>query len=174
MPFAIQGKITGLKESIRSLDGLDKKLRTKILRKAVKAGAVELRKEMRSRVPVSRDETAPQLVHGLLRASMGEKIKIYRKGIAVAIVGPRSGFKKNRKTGQRERTGIGKRALRIATKKNLGQKAFIQNPTYYAHLAGPKRKPEYMKAAFQAARDRARDAMIATIQAGLAVGTTND
>jgi hypothetical protein len=159
--FAIQVKITGLQDSLKRLTSLDAKVRKKTLREALKAGAVELRKEARALAPVSTD---PRLVPGLLKASMGEKIKVYRSGTVVAIIGPRSGFKKNKKTGQRERTAIGRRAERVAGKKNLGKQALSQNPTQYAHLAGPGRKQTFMTDALANAQARAGEAIKAVIE----------
>jgi hypothetical protein len=158
----ITAQITGLDQITRRLKDVGDKTAKKILPKAMKKGAVEIKQGMRSAVPVSTDE---RLVAGLLKAALGEKVKSYRGGVTVAIVGPRSAFKRNKKTKQRERTALGKRALKQGLKRSAG-KAADQNPTQYAHLAGPGRKQQFMTQASKAT-DKARDVIITEVSQGI-------
>lgn len=103
--MAITGKVEGLAEVLSALDGVDKKIRKKGVRKAVgQAGKIVLR-AAKARV---------RKATGLLKRSLGRKTKVYRNsGVAVAIVGPRVGFKQ-----QVQRGG----------------KSVLSDPVKYAHL----------------------------------------
>jgi len=84
MPFKIKGQIEGLEGTLAVLKSADAKVRKKILRKACnKAGGVLL-KRAKQLVPTKSK---------LLKKSLGRKVKVYPSGVAVAVVGPRKGFR---------------------------------------------------------------------------------
>lgn len=105
MSFTMQAKIEGLSGLLKALAGVDAKLRRKATRKAVgEAGKIILR--------AAKGKVRKK--SGLLKKSLGRKVKVYRgTGTAVAIVGPRTGF---RETVQR------------------GNRQMLSDPVKYAHL----------------------------------------
>lgn len=112
MAFKVQAKITGVKELTATLSGLARAVRNKILRKMMgEAGKVVLK---RAKQLVPRET-------GLLKKSLGRKVKLYRNsGVGVAVVGPRTG-PKFRQTVTR-------------TKGRWFPRTAISSPTKYAHL----------------------------------------
>lgn len=79
----MQFQLTGLKPTLDRLKGVDEKTRKKTLRKAIGAGTRIMTKAIKRNLPA-----------GLLRKSIGSKIKVYRNsGVVVGIAGPRTGFK---------------------------------------------------------------------------------
>ena len=92
MAIAIRTHIEGLAASIAKLDSVEKKLRTKILRKAMgQAGKLVLWAA----------KAKARRVTGLLRRSLGRKVKLFKNGVAIAIVGPRVGFEQEVQRGGR-------------------------------------------------------------------------
>lgn len=84
MGFAISAGVN-LADLLADLEGLKKALRNRILKRAIGAGTKLILREAKARAP---RET------GLLRKSLGRKVKVYRNsGTVVGIVGPRAGFK---------------------------------------------------------------------------------
>lgn len=117
MPSA-QYKVTlkGFAEVVQTLNGLKQSMRGRILRKAVTKAVQPITKDAKARAPVE---------DGYLKKSIGYRIQSYKKsGAVVGVIGPRTGYKKNRKTGKRELTALGKKL----------QKETYKRPTYYAHL----------------------------------------
>lgn len=109
MSFKVRAEIKGLKNLVARLNELDEKMRRTLLRKAVNAAAGVILKAAKSNLRKSRT--------GQLRRSLGRKVKLYRKsGVAVAMVGPRKGFK-----------------IRDAWGENV-------DPVHYAHLVEKGRK----------------------------------
>lgn len=84
MAFKISGKIDA-SDVVARLRDLEKKTRTKLTRKAATAAGKILYKSMRANLTAKRT--------GTLRKSLGQKVKLYKNGVAVAIAGPRKGFK---------------------------------------------------------------------------------
>lgn len=81
----IQAHIEGMDELRKTLLGLPAQIQRRVLRPAMAAEGRRVAKHARSYVPVR---------HGLLKKSMGSKVKTYvQSGAVVAIVGPRSDFK---------------------------------------------------------------------------------
>ncbi len=83
MPFTIEAKVDISKELVR-LRELDKATRNKILRPALTQAGKPLVRAMQAKAPNR---------SGLLRTSLGQKVKAYRNGIIVFLAGPRTGFK---------------------------------------------------------------------------------
>ncbi len=113
MGFVIRGKITGLGDAFHKLDGVKTAMRSRILKLAVGDGM---------RVILGAAKSAAPQDSGLLRRSLGQKVKGYRdSGIVVGIVGPRTGFKES-----------------VTTKRG---RTVYRNATKYAHLVelGTKR-----------------------------------
>jgi HK97 gp10 family phage protein len=115
MGFTVQVKWEGLKPWLDRLKNVDKSLRKKIVKQAVnEAGRLTLQ--------YAKQNIRSQRT-GMLRKSLGRKIKVYRQsGIVVAIVGPRSGYAKVR-SGGRKLTAFGKKS-----------QALKVDPAKYAHL----------------------------------------
>ncbi len=85
MPFTIKAKIDGLQPLLRTLAEAGKNVQKKGTRKAVGAAGKIILKAAKTRV---------RRKSGLLARSLGRKVKVYRgSGVAVAVVGPRKGFK---------------------------------------------------------------------------------
>src|SRR5262245_27424825 len=101
MMVGVRIRVTGLKEALERLAVLERKVRTKIVRAALKDGAKIILRDMKQRAPISTDE---RLAAGLLKKALGTRTKVYRQsGVVVVAVGPRAGFKRNRKTNERTR-----------------------------------------------------------------------
>jgi HK97 gp10 family phage protein len=83
--FTIKAQIDGVKDMLAALDGLKKAVRNRILKRAVNKGIKIILKAAKGRAPRE---------SGLLKKSLGSKVKVYRSsGVVVGIVGPRKGFK---------------------------------------------------------------------------------
>jgi hypothetical protein len=108
--YLVKGEVAGLKECQAALAGVEKRVRKAAVRRGVAAGAKTVVKEARKRV---------RRRSGLLAKSLGSKVKTFKNGTVVGIVGPRTGFRKV--VGQRTRG------------KNKG-KVVYENPTQIAHL----------------------------------------
>ena len=152
--FRIQGTLEGLDKVLANLGQLAKQsTRSKILRKAVNAAARPMLQQARQTVPVDT---------GWLKKSLAVRIQTYRNtGAVVAVIGPRSGFQKNRKTGKRSRTAFGDK---LAAKTN-------RRPTYYAHLVElgtikTAARP-FLGASFEAQKATALELMRQYIEAGV-------
>lgn len=151
MGYAIKGKLDGLEQTLRKLRGLKQAMQNRIMRKAVTAASREVQGEAKARAPVGETK--------LLRRSMGTVVKTYRgKNVVVAIVGPRTGFQRDRKGGKRQ-TALGAKF-----------KATGHNPSKIAHLVerghkirrkkggpilGVVRAHEFMRPAFERTKARA-------------------
>lgn len=142
----ISAKVEGLAAVKAALDKAARKVKQKATRKAANAG---------SRIVLWAMKAAVRNVTGLLRKSLGRKVKAYRDtGVAVGIVGPR--------------TKQFKVLLRTARKgKNAGKPVYA-NPTQYAHLvdrgtsrsrAFPFREPVQ-----QATREQVKAAMAEAVR----------
>lgn len=160
----IEFRIDGLQDTLKRLDGIKRSIQTKILRQALgRAGKTVLAAE-RSLAPISQDE---RLIPGLLRLSLGTKIKVYRSsGTVVILVGPRTKMARDKKTKQRKLTSFGRRAQKLQAKqqRKFGDK---QNPAYYAHLAGPDRYQQFADSARDVAMAQVKEQVIADIWAGI-------
>lgn len=134
MPYQIQVYVGNIGQTIRQLDGLKDSLKNKIMRKWMDAAGKVIRDEAKKRAPVLRDRKKyPHLIPGLLKKSIGVKVKTYKSGVTVAIIGPRTDYRSVRDPG----TGkVVRQTKKNATKFAAIAKggAFIQNPTKYAHL----------------------------------------
>src|SRR5579864_477519 len=87
--------IAGEKEVFAQLDALESKLRKQSLRKAVNAGSSIVLKAVKRRAPVEvGGGSLGRARAGLLKKSLGRKVKAYKSGVVVGIVGARKGFRK--------------------------------------------------------------------------------
>lgn len=110
----------GVELTIAKFRELSTKLKRKTLVQMGNAGTRILLKQMKAAAPVSRDKFEP----GLLRRSLGRRVKVYRSGtILWAGAGPRVGFKM-----------IGPPRTRGERK---GEPR-VKNPTKYGRLANVK------------------------------------
>jgi hypothetical protein len=172
----ISARVEGLEPLLKKLESLQKKVAKKILKQAVTAGGRDVRQiekvlaptsaESRSTRVSSLEMTDARLVHGLLRLSIDVKVKMFRSGVVVAVIGPRTNFANDKKTRQRKLTGFGKRAQRLAAKHG-GALAAKQSPANYAHLAGPHRKQVFMTKAAEQAAQQAGDTIRRVIEEGI-------
>lgn len=120
MAWKIKGKIEGADQVVSALQDLEKKVRKKALRAAVsKAGSIILKRAK---------QLAPK-DSGLLKKSLGRKVKVYPSGVAVAIVGPRKGFRQD--------------ATR--RKGKWAAVSTIADPTKYGHLVELGTAPHTLK-----------------------------
>ena len=119
MAVQFNATLIGDKELLRKLANLEGRLRGDVSRKALNVGATPVLQAMRKTVPVG--DT------GNLRHSLGKKVKQYRSGVSIAVVGPRipqgahahlleSGTKERRhkKTGRRTGRVVGIRWMERA------------------------------------------------------------
>lgn len=137
MPFKIKGKIDGLEGVMEALSRVEKKIRKKAVRKAAGAAGTIILKSAKAKV---------RKATGLLRRSLGKKVKVYGNGVSVAVVGPRVGFRQEVVRGGRK---------------------VLSNPVKYAHLVelGTSHSAAYpfLSAALTATREQVRDAMVNAI-----------
>ncbi len=77
-------EVQGLRDALAALDAVEKKVKTKLLRKAATAGGKIVLRAVKARVARK---------SGLLARAMGHKTKAYTNtGTVIDIVGPRKGF----------------------------------------------------------------------------------
>src|SRR5262249_13600056 len=120
------------------------KVRKKVLRKAINEASKIVLKAAKANVPRA---------SGLLKKSLGRKVKVYRaSGTVVAIIGPRTGFKQD----------VHRDGRKVAV---------LANPTKYAHLVerGTRHSPArpFMRPAFESTKPEVQSAMSSIIKAGL-------
>lgn len=106
MAFNVSTKLNGLDGLVKELSKLGQKTKNQMLRPAVRAGASILNKEMKKQAPKLR---------GLLKRSIGIKMKTYKNGTVAAILGARRGYK-----------------VKIGT--NQKGQALYADPARYLHL----------------------------------------
>lgn len=145
MAWTIKGTLTGLDQSLKLLQGLKQGVRNRILRAALSKATTPMLKTAKRLAPV---ET------GLLRKSIGRKVKTYAStGSVVVVIGPRTGFR-------REVTVRGRKMIR--------------NPVKYAHLVelghgGPSPAPAhpFLRPAWDNHKAQAQRIVAAEIVAGI-------
>lgn len=143
----INFKWEGIATILEGMRALESKVKYKLVRKAVTAGAKVFLEAMKS------------LTHrqsGLLAKSEGIKSVSYASGVAVAIIGPRGGF-------GREVTL--KKRIRIGGKKKTVRYKQYRDPVFYAHLAN--RKHRFVEQAHTAANDAATSVAIEALAQGV-------
>lgn len=113
MAFAIRAKIEGVEALQATLKNLTGACQRKVLRPALNAEGTRILQAARRNVPVKTK---------LLRKSLGKKIKTYKDGTVIVVVGPRRGFKQV----------------------NKGK---AHNPSFYAHLVEFGAKPHFLSGA---------------------------
>jgi len=87
MPFTVKARVGNVGPLLAKLDGLGRAVRTRILKKALAAGAKPV-------WMAARQGLQTKTGRGILRRSLGAVTKAYRKGgNVVAAIGPRTGFK---------------------------------------------------------------------------------
>jgi HK97 gp10 family phage protein len=120
-------EIEGVTQTLNAFALLGNRIRKKGVRRAVTKTSRSISKIAKSNAP---RET------GLLKKSIGQKVKTYPSGNVVGIIGPRYGFRRAVKVKISKR---GKRSLRLGKKGEEGKR--YRNPVNYAHLVelGTKR-----------------------------------
>ena len=130
--------LEGEKALARTLERLEARTQKKIVRPAVKSALSPITKAAKRKAPV---ET------GLLKKSIGNKVKTYRSGVVWGGVGPRVGFKTEMPDGG------------------------YRNPVKYAHLVelGTKHSPAqpFLRSALDEQRAAALAILATKIRAGI-------
>lgn len=120
--LAVKAKIDSpsLKRTLKKLDVVDDRIRKKAITKVQRTNAKIILAVARSYAPkeIGKDELSEERA-GLYKRAMGSKVKVYRNGVVIVVVGARRGFKKQ--------IGVRKRG------KNKGQPVFY-DPAKIAHL----------------------------------------
>jgi HK97 gp10 family phage protein len=126
MPFGLRGKLEGLGDVFAALDGLGRTIRNKILRASLVAATTPMLKAAQQRVRKS---------SGLLRKSLGRKVKTYRRNGTVAVmIGPRRGHGKPVILKEEEIfRQFGGRTIKIRNPRVRAMR-ITRNPVRYAHL----------------------------------------
>jgi HK97 gp10 family phage protein len=117
MAFKITGRMEGIAGAVQKMASLQKRVRSNVQRKAVRRMTTLVLKS--ARAGLTRIRT------GQLKKSLGSKVKAYRSGIVLGIVGPRKGHK-------------------ITVTNAAGETVNI-DPVFYAHLVefGTVHSPAY-------------------------------
>jgi len=159
--FAIKAQIDGLGQVLARLQEADKKVRRKLLRQAVNEAGKIVLAAAKARVPKG--------ATGQLRRSLGRKVKVYRSsGTAVAIVGPRKGYKIDvdgravDPVHYAHLVEYGRRAAAVKTRKVLSTGKVVFGRKAAAVPAHP-----FMRPALDSTRDAVRQAMTRIILEGL-------
>ncbi len=109
-------EVVGLQNALNQLQGVERKVRKKLLRKYVNEATKRVLKDAKKLAPVAPLGT----LKGLYRKSLGRKIKSYQAGLVqVGLVGARGGF--------RYPAGVRKRGQRKG-------EVWYQDPVKIAHL----------------------------------------
>ncbi len=155
----ITARLDGLGALMAQMEGLKKSVQNRILRPATQKAAAVILAEAKAKVAVE---------SGLLKKSLGVKIKTFPSGVVVALIGPRKEFRKDRKTGKLK--AVFKRT------KVQSEKFVKRRPTQYAHLVefgfvmrGGRRVParSFLRASLDAKKAEAERIMAQVIQEGL-------
>lgn len=145
-----------------------KKLQAKIARKALRSAGGQCAKVLKTAMAAE----VPKLT-GLLRRSLGPKVKVYGKTATVwAGAGPRKEFRSvfKRTKSKRGKT-IFKFQHRLAkgklTDAQKAEGSQVRWPNKYAHLAGPRRKARFVRAVVARTRGQVKAIMIRTLKDAL-------
>lgn len=152
MPYAIRAEIEGVKEMIAAVAHLKQAARSRILRSAVGKGARIILKAAKGFAPKE---------SGLLRKSLGVKVKVYKAtGRVVGIVGPRNDPK-----------------FKQAVMRRRGKwfpSEVYSNPAKYAHLVelghagrAPAPARPFLRPAISASQGQVKEAFALAIREGL-------
>jgi hypothetical protein len=145
----IRVKITGFRGIGKAIESLEKKAGKKVIRKGVTKGSQVYTKALKERAPKQT---------GLLKKSLGQRIKSYKGGrTVVGLSGPRSGFKKEVEVKIRNKKGT-----RI-----IARKKEVRDPRKYAHITEAKRP--WMKPTFVARQREVEQAAMDAMRAELAI-----
>jgi HK97 gp10 family phage protein len=165
--MTIRVKVEGLDKLFARIRALQKKMANSIMRKVLRAGAIELRNVARTYI---KKDT------GTLYKSMHIKVKAYRNtGVVVAVVGPRTKFVKQTAKGKRWASKYAhlyefgratfKQKDRVVVVKRGGTAfSYLRNGRLIRGVAGKK----FMTRASKIAKARMAAAMIAKAKQELA------
>lgn len=155
----IKTQIQGVEQVVARLGNVSKAVRNKILRKAINAATGPVYKAARANAKnvvnqAASNDAVGQVMKstGTLAKSIGRKVKIYRQsGVAVGIVGPRTGFK---------------RTVTLKSGREL-----VVDPIKYSHLVeyGTRRsraKP-FLRPAWDQNKNAAADALSSVVRDGI-------
>lgn len=147
MAFAVRGQLEGADALKKALAGVDERVRKKALKKGVNAASGVVLAKAKGKVRVRTR---------VLKKSLGRKLKVYRNGTVVGIIGPR--------TGRKVQVGT------VRTGPNAGQPIY-EDPSNIAHLVelGTHRSRAYpfMRPALEESRGEASSAVAEAVAAEL-------
>lgn len=158
----ISASVQGMREAYAALDKAGKKIQRDGSRKAAQAG---------SKIVLDAMKPAVRVRTGLLKKSLGRKVKAFRdSGVAVGIVGPRTGFKVvKQKDGSKAKVQTRFSRLEGTRVNKKGETVDrYSNPTQYAHLVdgGTVRSRAYpfREPVERATASRVKDAMAEAVR----------
>jgi HK97 gp10 family phage protein len=142
----VSAKVVGVASSLAAFEEMKRATKNRIVRKAVTSGTNPMNRAAKASSKFI-DRT------GLLRKSIGKKVRTYRNsGATIGVIGPRRGFARNRNVLGSWNASTGHRSINQVR----------INPTHYAHLvehghggpapAGPKR---FLLSSFNASKSSA-------------------
>lgn len=149
--MAVKFQVDGLAPVLKLLGQFRRGAANRILRAAITKASRLVRQIAASKVPVKT---------GALKKSLGVKIKTYRDGRTIGVIGPRTDVK-----GKPPKY---RKLYRVPGSK----KKVLRNPSMYAHLVefGTKRsRPRpFMRPAYEAAKAQVASVVIRELKAGIA------
>jgi HK97 gp10 family phage protein len=107
MAFQVKARLDGLAGTLQALASKQKRVRQALQRKAMRRANAPVLKAAKGLL-------ADNKRTGQLRKSLGSKVKAYKSGVVIGIIGPRRGFK--------------------ITVTNAAGESVNVDPMYYAHL----------------------------------------
>jgi HK97 gp10 family phage protein len=148
-PIAFTSHVEGAEELIRWMRKVDLNLKRKVLRDAVRAAIAPVRRGAKTNAPAR---------YGYLKQSLALKVKAYRTGNVVGLVGPRSDFVRPDPLGGTTRKG----------------KPKTIRPAFYAHLVeggtSHSRGNPFLENAANANRSMVESIMVAKVKSAVLGG----
>jgi Bacteriophage HK97-gp10, putative tail-component len=161
MAFTIKGELEGLEETMAALRRLKPSKGRAILRKGLTKATRILAKGAKSR--------APKGPTGLLKKSIGSKVKTYPKGAVVGLVGARKGHKKvidGRNVDPARYSHLSERGRRAVQAKGKALLIRGKEPLFFKRAAAAAGKG-WLRAAWSAGKPQAQRVIVETIRADL-------
>jgi len=157
MAFVFKAKIDNVAAVMRKLEGLRKGVQNRIVRPAITKASRVVRAEAKRRAPKDT---------GALRRSLAAVVRVGRRtGNVYAVIGPETGVKRNKKTGETSATGFGK----WLAKKGLSDSVSPAHTAHFSELGTAHEPPRpWLRPALAATRQEVGAIIRNEIRAGLA------
>jgi HK97 gp10 family phage protein len=164
--FTINAQVAGLEPLMRKLQYLKTASANRVMRKSILAGTKIVLKAAKSKVHVS-----PREGGGILRKSLGRKVKTYRgRNVTVGIVGPRHGFESDVQmadgsvehrdpTKYSHLVEYGRDGVRVQKKRVLSD-----GTTFFSDEVRPVKAMPFMRPAWSESRAAAKAVMMKVMQ----------